>query len=413
MARGELTLAALDIGTTQVRAVIARCHPERGVHILGAAAKPAEGLCKSTVQDTAGVANIVRAALEDAEKDAATEVKDVLLSINGSHIHYTASVAVVNLIEDDTVTERHIQDVQEKARVNAAEKGRVIVHTIPQEYRLDGHAGVLNPLGMQAARVECSTHLITADHTLIENHARVVNEAGFNVSELCFAALADGHCVLQEQDKKEGVLLVDLGGGSSAYMVYANNTVYHSSVFAVGGDHVTNDLALGLSLTTPQAEELKCTYARLIRFTDATQDPNAIRVPGGDKKGRSVLRKDVDMIIDARIEELLQFIRDDVQQRQLRPMLARGVVFVGGGTQLHRFIERAEKIFDLPVRVGVPRILGPNEAHGPTDFWSDRHEFLRDTSFATVLGLVRHAFVAHLHTTAKRPGFLRRLFSLS
>ncbi|MCX7003790.1 MAG: cell division protein FtsA, partial [bacterium] len=265
--------------------------------------------------------------------------------------------------------------------------------------------------GMQAARVECNVHLISVDRTMMENHARVVNQAGFNVKQICFTGLADGHCALSEQEKKEGVLLVDLGGGSTAYVVYCNNAVHHSSVFAVGGEHVTNDLALGLNLTMPQAEELKCTYARLLRFTDANADPHAIRIPTNDKKPRTVLRQDVDLIIDSRIEELLQFVHEDIQQRQLRPLLTSGVVFVGGGTQLHHFTERAGKIFAMPVRVAVPRILAPNDAHAATDFWSDRHEFLRDTTFTTALGLVRHACVAHAH--AKRPGWLARLFSLS
>ncbi len=413
MARGELIVTALDIGTTQVRAVIARCHPERGLHIIGAAAKPVEGLRKSTIQDPGAVAGVIRATIEDAEKDAHTEVKDVQVGISGGHIHSQNSVAVVNLIEDDTIEERHIQEVLDKARSNAGEKGREILHSIPLEYRLDGHAGISNPLGMQAARVECNAHLISADRTLMENHGRVVNEAGFNVSGLCFNGLADGHCALSEQDKKDGVLLVDLGGGSTAYVVYHNNAVHHSSVFAVGGEHITNDLALGLNLTMPQAEELKCTYARLLRFTDATEDPHAIRVPGSDKKSRTVLRQDVDLIIDSRIEELLQFVHDDMQQRQLLPLLTRGGVFVGGGTQLHHFTERAEKIFAMPVRVAVPRILAPHDAHATADFWSDRHEFLRDTTFTTALGLVRHAFMAHLHAQTKRPGFLSRLFSLS
>ena len=394
MARGELIVSALDIGTTQVRAVIARCHPERGLHLVGAAAKPVEGLRKSTIQDADAVANVIRATIEDAEQDARLEVKDVQVNISGSHLHSLNNVAVVNLLEDDTIEERHIQDVLEKARTNAGEKGREILHAIPLEYRLDGQAGILNPLGMQAARVECNVHLISVDRTMMENHARVVNQAGFNVKQICFTGLADGHCALSEQDKKEGVLLVDLGGGSTAYVVYSNNTVHHSSVFAVGGEHVTNDLALGLNLTMPQAEELKCTYARLLRFTDATQDPHAIRIPTGDKKNRTVLRQDVDLIIDSRIEELLQFVHEDIQQRQLRPLLTRGVVFVGGGTQLHHFTERAGKIFAMPVRVAVPRILAPNDAHAATDFWSDRHEFLRDTTFTTALGLVRHACVS-------------------
>jgi len=411
MARGKHIITALDIGTTTVRAIIARHHPQHGIQILGVGMRPSAGMRKSTILDGADMAKVISNAVEDAEREASVEARDIIVNISGGHIQSCTTAAIVNILEtDETIQERHLNDLLEKARANVAEKGREVLHAIPQEYRLDGHGGIVNPRGLQAARIEGSVHIITADRTIMENHARVVNDAGFHVAELCFNAIADGHCVLSDQEKKDGVLIVDCGGGATAYTVYFNGNLHYSNVFAVGGDHVTNDLALGLNLSTAQAEELKCTYARCIRYADAAKDPDTIRIGTDDKTARAVLRQDVEMIINSRIEELLQFVRDNIEQHQVRPLLARGVVFVGGATGVYGFKEHAERLFNCPVRIAVPHVLGPDDTRDATDIWSERHEFLRDTSCATVLGLLRHAALMRLHA-APKTSIWKRLFS--
>lgn len=414
MARHEFYINALDIGTSQVRAVIARCHAEHGIHLLGAGARPSEGVRKSVIVDSAAVAPAIRGAIEEAERQARREVREVHINIGGAHVHGVTVSAVLNILEnDDTIKPRHLAELVEKARSNGAEKGRECIHAIPQEYCLDGHSGILNPLGKKAARIEAAVHLISADNTMIENHGRTVNEAGFIVQDICFSAIAAGHAVLTEQEKKEGVLLIDLGGGTTSYAVYHNHSIYYANVFGVGGDHITNDLALGLRIPFAEAEEVKCTYARLLRMNEAAPNAQRIKVSGGDRKPRMVLRQDIEMIIDSRVEELLQFVRDDVEQRQCRAHMARGIVCTGGVTHLHRFIERAEKVFNQPVRVGIPQLLSPQDKHPGFAFFAERLEHLRDPAYATVLGLVRYAAINEVAARETHVPWWKKLFSLS
>ncbi|MCX7846754.1 MAG: cell division protein FtsA [bacterium] len=414
MARQDFYVNALDLGTSQVRAVIARCHAEHGIHLLGAGVRPSEGMRKSIIIDSGALTPVIRAAIEEAERQARREVRDVHISISGAHVHGVTVSAVLNILEgDDTITPAHLAELMEKARSNGAEKGRECLHAIAQEYCLDGHSGILNPLGKRAARIEAAVHLISGDHTMIENHGRTVNEAGFVVQDICFSVIAAGHAVLTDQEKKDGVLLIDLGGGTTSYAVYHNHSIYYANVFGVGGDHITNDLALGLRISFAEAEETKCTYARLLRMSESGENAQRIKVSGTDRKARMVLRQDVEMIIDSRVEELLQFVRDDVEQRQCRARITRGVVCTGGVTHLHRFLERAEKVFNMPVRIGIPQLFSPHDRHPGFAFYAERLEHLRDPAYATVLGLVRYAAINELTARETRKSWWQRLFSLS
>ena len=411
MASRDTLITGLDVGTHTVRAVIARGHRDRGIEILGVGTFPSAGVRKSVIVDAAEIVPIARATVEAAERDAKLEVNSVFAGISGGHVHSSNAAAVLNILDSDTtIHSKHIHELLEKARANAAEKGREFLHAIPQEYRLDGHGGVQNPVGLEAARIEAGVHMITADHTLLENHGRAINDCGFRVEDICLDVIADGHAVLSEQEKRDGVLLLDVGAGSSGYAVYFNNTVYYSNVFAVGGDHVTNDLALGLRLNHQEAEDLKCSFGRLHQMND--EDRNVIKIKTAEKKTKSLSRPDVEMIIDSRLEELLQFIADDVDQRQYRPLLASGVVCVGGTTALHGFSAKAEKVFGTRVRIAAPTLRTPEAASEGVEFYSARHEYLHDTTYSTVLGLVKYGYLSQLATQESSRGLLRRLFSL-
>lgn len=411
MGSHQLLITALDIGTTHIRALIGRAQQDSGIRIIGAATKPSEGVRKSVIINSDEVTKIARATVEAAEQDAKTQVDKLYVSISGSHIQSSSTGAVLSILDgDETVRDKHISELLEKAKSNAVEKGRKFLHVIPQEYRLDGHSGLLNPEGLKASRVEANMHAITADATMLENHARVINDAGFYVNDICASIIADGYCILSEQEKKDGVLLVDIGGGTTSYAVYFNNTVYYSNVFSVGGDHVTNDLALGLHLTTSEAEELKKNYSQMA-LKDS--DHKVIKMKTHEQKTKSISRQDVEMIIDSRIEELLRFIYEDVEHRQFRPLLARGVVLVGGTTYLYRFVERVGKVFSMPIRIGVPKILSPEDRAHDIDVCIEQHDFLRDTRFTTVIGLLKYGARQQYSSSKKQGGILRKLFSLS
>ncbi len=412
MARQDKIITALDIGTTAVRAVIARIHPEHGIRICGVGEKISEGMRKSMILDAESLVPLITSAIEAAEKEANVEVSEVYASIGGHHIHSTNGNAVMPILDnDETVSEKHIGALREKVRNNYQERGRTFLHVIPQEYRLDGSGRNQSPIGLEATRIEMFAHLISADTKILQNQGHVINDAGFKVVEMCFSGIADGHCVLTDEEKKDGVLLIDIGGGSCSYLLYLNNTVNYSNVFAVGGDHITNDLALGLNLSITDAERLKCTYSHTLKSSDKGNDSRTVTVEENNNKKRKVMRADIEMIIESRMEETLKFISDDIDQYQLKRLIGRGVVCTGGVTKSYCFTEMAEDIFGSTVRLAKPVLFRPEQQPNTIDFVSDSRLYLADPTFTTVMGLLRYAVLMQAQSVEKRPGLLHSLFS--
>ncbi len=411
MSKKDKIITGVDIGTTDVRAVIAKYNPDKGINIIGAGTVISSGVKKSEILSPEEIVPLVRIAVEKAEKDADVETDDVYIAIGGGHINSSHASSVVNIVEgDETISKQHLKELSEKAKDNAKERGRSIIHCIPQEFKLDGQRGNQNPLGLQAARVEGAFHIVSADKTILENHGRIINEGGFRVKGICFSIIATGNAVLDNDDKKNGVLIVDIGGGSTSYAIYYNNTVYYSNVFGVGGDHITNDLALGLQLNYNDAEELKCTYSLIHKLNSENSDPNIITLKLQNNKSKIIQREDVEDIIAYRIDELLQFIIDDVEKHDYKTLLGNGVVFTGGTTNLFDFSKRAEKIFLMPVKINSPKIFRSDDTFSPDDIYSDRHESLRDISYSTVLGLIKYACKLEKIHCIQKSGFFKKLF---
>ena len=411
MSKKDKIITGVDIGTADVRAVIVKFNPDKGIRIIGVGSVQSEGVKKSEILSPEEIVPLVRTAVEKAEKDAGVETAEVYIAIGGGHISSSHASSVVNIVEgEETVSENHLKELSEKAKENAKERERSIIHCVPQEYRLAGKRGIQNPLGLQAARIEGAFHIVSADKTILENHGRIINDGGFRVKGICFSVLATGNSVLEKDDKKKGVLIVDIGGGSTSYAIYYNNSVYYSNVFGVGGDHITNDLALGLQLNYNDAEELKCTYSLIHKMSSVNSDPNIITLKLQNNESKIIQREDVETIIAYRIDELLQFIMDDVEKQNYKTLLEKGVVFTGGTTKLFNFSKRAEKIFLMPVKIKAPKIFRSEDKFSATDIYSDRHEVLNDTTYSTVLGLVRYACKMEKIEFDKKTTFWKKLF---
>jgi len=411
MSKNDKIITGVDIGTADVRAVIVKFNPDKGIKIIGGGSVQSEGVRKSEILSAEEIVPLVRIAVEKAEKDANVETDEVYIAIGGGHINSSHASSVVNIVEgEETVNENHLKVLIEKAKENAEERGRSIIHCIPQEYKLNGKRGVQNPLGLQTARIEGAFHIVSADKAILENHGRIINDGGFSVKGICFSVIATGNSVLETDDKKNGVLIVDIGGGSTSYAIYYNNTVYYSNVFGVGGDHITNDLALGLQLNYNDAEELKSTYSLIHKMGSNNSDPNTITLKLQNNESKIIQRKDVETIIAYRIDELLQFIIDDVEKRNYKTLLGNGVVFTGGTTKLFNFSKRAEKIFLMPVEIKTPKIFRSDDIFSSTDIYSDRYQSLKDTTYSTVLGLIQYACRLEKIKIDKKPGFWKRLF---
>ncbi len=411
MSKKDTIITGVDIGTTDVRAVIVKYNPDKGINIIGAGTVQSSGVKKSEILSPEEIVPLVIKAVEKAEKNANVETTDVYIAIGGGHINSSQASSVVNIVEgDETISKEHLKELSGKAKENAEERERAIIHCIPQDYKLDRQRGNQYPLGLQAARIEGAFHIVAADKTILENHGRIINESGFRIKDICFSIIACGNSVLDTDDKKNGVLIVDIGGGSTSYAIYYNNSVYYSNVFGVGGDHITNDLALGLQLNYNDAEELKCTYSLIHKMDGDNSDPNIITLKLQNNESKVIQRADVENIIAYRIDELLRFIIDDVEKHKFKNLLGNGVVFTGGTTNLFDFSKRAEKIFLMPVKIKAPKIFKSDEKFSPTDIYSDRHEFLSDTTYSTVLGLIKYACKLEKIKFDEKLGFWKRLF---
>ena len=411
MSKNNFIITALDIGTTFIRAAIAKCSAQNGIQIIGAAVKPSSGVKKSQIINPETVSNIARAAIETAEREANVEVDSVYASITGGHINSNCTFAIVNNLDSDSIIkDKHLTHLIENARANSAEKGRAIVHEIAQEYRLDGHNVEKVPEGSVGMRLESKVLMITADKSILENHGRVINAAGFKVDGVCWNIIADGSVILSEDEKKEGVLLIDVGGGSTGYAVYFNNSVYYANVFAVGGEHILNDLMIGLDISSDEAEDIVRKYFNK-KITGNSDAPNIIQIGSPAAKTHSLNKADIEMIIESRVEEIIQFIQKDVQSKGYYGSCARGVVIVGGAVHLHYFKDITEKVFDKRVKIAVPKFGSCPVEGDEKKIYSDRYEFLMDPSCATILGLLKSGYNLKLREFEKHRGFFDKLFN--
>ncbi|RLD11492.1 MAG: cell division protein FtsA [Chlamydiae bacterium] len=408
MARKDFIITGLDIGTSFVRAAIAKCNQDDGIEIIGAAVKSSQGVKKSVIVNKNEVTELVRAAVESAENDAGVEVDDLHVGITGGHVNCCTTASVVNNLDaDDTIKDKHIDKLIENARANSEEKGREAVHEITQEFRIDGHTVEGNPVGSAAKRVEARVHIITADRTIMENHGRVINDAGFIIAGMCWNVIASGLAVLSDQEKKDGVLLIDIGGGSAGYAVYFNNTIYYANVFAVGGDHITNDLMIGLNINFDEAEDIKKTYG-LKSGEDYNSEPSIIKIGTPIRSKKHLSKTDINMIIESRMEELIRFIKNDVNEKGLFSLIGHGIVFVGGSSYLYHLKEKAKNYFGKPVRMAIPILNTPDMSADNLNVFSDRHEFLKDPSCATILGLLKSGYKLKLTELNKSKGFFNK-----
>jgi cell division protein FtsA len=305
------------------------------------------------------------------------EVKRVFAGIAGGHIKGFNSNGAIAL-KDREVRPADIRRVIDAARAVAIPMDREVIHIIPQEYIIDDQDGIKEHLGMSGVRLEARVHIVTGAVTSAQNIVKCCNRAGLDVADIILEPLASAEAVLTEDERELGVCLVDMGGGTTDIVLVAEGAVKHSSVLSLGGNHVTNDIAVGLRTPAGEAEKIKrrfgCAVASLVGKDETIEVPSV-----GDRKPRILNRRILAEIVEPRLEELFTLVRQDLQKAGVEDMVASGVVLTGGGALLQGSCELAEQIFGLPVRRGVPQI-----GEGLFDA-------LRDPSYATGVGLVLYA----------------------
>ena len=350
------TLVGLDIGTTKIAAIIAELPEGEDIpRLVGLGMVPSEGMRRGVVVDLEKTIRAISKAVSDAELMAGVKVESVIAGLSGDHIRSINSHGVIAVSRSDNeITEADVERVIDAARAVAIPADREIVHILPQEYIIDEQDGVKVPVGMSGVRLEAEVHIVTAATTAVRNIYRAINRCDLEVEALVLEALASSYAILTDDEQELGVAVVDLGGSTTNIAVYFDGSIRHTSTVPLGSKNVTNDIAIGLRTPIEQAEEIKLNYgAAMPALVNADQ---MISVPGiGGRASREISRHVLASIIGPRMEEILAMAQREVKKANYPDTLAAGVVLTGGGSLLPGAAELAEQIFDMPVKIGVPR----------------------------------------------------------
>ncbi|HMF51181.1 MAG TPA: cell division protein FtsA [Candidatus Saccharimonadales bacterium] len=351
MAKKNSIVVGLDIGTSKVCAVVGEM-TERGVEIIGIGSHPSQGLRKGVVINIEATVSSLTKAIEEAGLMAGCEIHTVFTSISGGHIKGFNSHGIV-AVKNKEVAQRDLERVIDAAKAVAIPIDREVLHVLPQDYIIDDQDGIKEPLGMSGVRLEAKVHIVTGAVTSAQNIIKCCNRTGLNVAEIILAPLAAAETVLTEEERDLGVLLIDMGGGTTDFVLLHDGTVKHTAIIGIGGNHISNDIAAGLRTPFNDAERLKqlygCAAARMVTEDERVQIPN-IAGKGAGTVSRQILCE----IIEPRLDEIFELVQKEIAKSGYENSLASGVVVTGGAMLLPGAIEMAERTFGLPVRLGVP-----------------------------------------------------------
>ncbi len=372
MPKQERYAVGLDIGTTHICCVVGEIKDDGSVEIVGLGEAPSRGLRKGVVVNLDATVSAVKSAAEEAELMAGLNIELATVGIAGGHIRSFNSRGVVAVASRDrTVSPDDVRRVMEAARAVSIPQDREILHVLPQEFVLDEQGGIASPIGLVGSRLEANVHIITAATTSVQNLVTCANRAGIEVRDTVLEQLAVAEATLSDDEKELGVALIDIGGGTTDMAIFEKGSIWYTAVLPVGGDHFTNDLAVGLRTPIPDAEKLKQGYG--CAMAAMVGDDAAIEVPTvGNRKPRLLSQQVMAEILQPRAQEIFMLFHDEIVRAGFDKMLNAGVVLTGGGSLLRGMTEVAEQVFDMPVRQGLPRaasglgesISGPQHAAG-------------------------------------------------
>lgn len=397
MSKRDELIVGLDIGTTKIAAVVGEVTDE-GIDIIGVGTHASRGLRKGVVTHIDNTVESIKRAVEEAELMAGCEISSVYAGIAGGHIRGINNDGMV-AVKDGEVRSSDVARVIEAAKAVAIPMDREIIHVLPQDYAVDGQDGIKEPLGMSGVRLETRVHIVTAAVTSVQNVIKCCQRCGLHVSELVLQPLASAEAVLHEDERELGVVLIDIGGGTTDITIFVDGSIVHSSVLTAGGNHISNDIAVGLRTPSGEAELLKQRWGCAV--TDMVDPDQEIEVPSvGGRAPRRISRRLLCEIIEPRVEEIFMLAQREVEKTGYADLLASGVVITGGATNLEGMPELAEQVLEKPVRRGGPRKVGGLE------------EMVRNPIYSTGVGLVMHGAQQqeseHLKQRRQTAGFSSR-----
>lgn len=352
MLRSENTVVGLDVGTTKICAIIGEVNPEGTVDIIGLGTSPSKGLRRGVVVNIDHTVSSIRKAMDDAELMAGCRAENVFAGISGGHIKGINSHGVI-AIKNREVTAVDVARVIDAARAVAIPMDREVIHILPQEFMVDDQEGIKEPIGMAGVRLEAKVHIITGAVSAAQNIIRCAHKSGLRVNDLILQQMAAAEAVLSPDEKELGVALVDIGGGTTDIAVFAEGAIQHTAVISVGGEQLTNDIAVGLRTPMVEAEKIKRRYGCALGAMVNKEE--TITVPGvGGRQPRVLSRSVLADITEPRLEEIMGLVRRELERYNMLQNVASGIVLTGGTVTIEGICELAEQIFDIPVRLGYP-----------------------------------------------------------
>ncbi len=361
----EPIVVGIDIGTTKVCTLVARVEGERSLRILGVGIEPSLGIRKGTIVDLQAASQSIARSIEKAERSSGMEVTAALVSLAGSHVSSVNSRGVVG-ISGRSIDEDDVARALDAAQAVAIPHNREIIHVIQRGFTVDGQDGIRMPVGMHGYRLEVEAHIITAAAATVENLRQSVQASGVEVTQFVLNPLASGEVVLSETERQMGAVVCDIGGGTTDMAIYLDGDVWHTMVLGVGGNHVTSDIAHGLRLSMTQAEEVKKQYGHAVQDEIAEDDIFSARI-FGDETATQISRRELAMIIEARMEEIFDLVLQEIKRSGYDGLLPAGLVLTGGCSLLPGARTLANRVMGLPVRIARPEnMVGlTDQLHSP------------------------------------------------
>jgi cell division protein FtsA len=379
----EEIVVGIDVGTTKVCTLVGRIEDAKSIRILGVGIEPSEGIKKGTIVDLDAASQAISRSVERAESTSGLEITTALVSMAGAHVSSVNSRGSVG-ISSGVIEEYDVLRVLEQARAVAIPHDREIIHVIQRGFSVDGQDGIRSPVGMHGYRLEVEAHIITASNATVDNLRKCIDESGVQIQQFVLNPLASAEVVLTDQERQMGVAVCDIGGGTTDLAIYVDGDVWHTMVLAVGGNHVTQDVAHGLRLPMAQAEEIKKQYGHAVRGEVGADEYFSMK-PFGEERPVQINRQDLAHIIEARVEEIFRLTLQEVKRSGYDGLLPAGMVLTGGTSALPGIKRVASEVLGLPVRTAEPENLV-----GLVDR-------LNSPAYSTSVGLLRWALTMHAH----------------
>jgi len=373
----EQTIVGIDVGTTKVCTLVGEAGDDGIIRVVGVGTVPSRGVRRGVIVNVNEATQAIQASVEKAERISGYDIERAHVSLAGAHVTSLNSRGVVAVQRGERgITPEDVDRALDAARAIAIPHDREVVHIVPRGYTVDGQEGIRDPVGMVGFRLEVEAHIITGAVSSIHNLIKCVEDAGVGVDELVLDPLASGEAVLADTEREMGVVLVDLGGGTTDIAVFIEGSIWHTTILAVGGNHLTNDIAVVMRMPNAAAEEAKIQFGHA--FSEAVDPAEMVQVTTfGDNVPVKVSRREMAQVIEARVEEIFSLVMQEIKRSGYDGLLPAGVVLAGGTAQLRGIRELGRQVLKLPVRVG-----GPSDLLGLTDS-------IMSPAFATSVGLIR------------------------